>query len=182
MRNSLIHPWTRLFCYRILLTLGMGFGLAPWLWAESTSQTVEVVARIEPHLSLTVTPETGDRIDFGTIYSSQTEARLSEPVRVTLRVFSNLAAPYEVTHQLTTQLTNEAGASLSPDELLIYTQEPLGAERGPADHLAGQPRTLFSSDPRGQSMDQVVSYQLRVPPGQAAGTYRGTLVMTVTAQ
>jgi len=43
-------------------------------------------------------------------------------------------------------------------------------------------QTAFWSDPEGQSMTRSIAYQLRVPPGRSAGTYRGTVLMTVTAQ
>ena len=146
------------------------------------SQSVEVVARIEPRLSLTITPETGEHIDFGTVESSQTEPHLSKPVNITLHVFSNLGKPYEVTQQLAAHLTNETGVILPPDNLLTFPHDTADLVEEHALQPAAQSQTLFSSNPHGQSMDRTVSYQLRVPPGQVAGTYRGTLVMTVTAQ
>lgn len=165
-------------CVRGLLIAGASLSLIPPPWAQGASQTVEVVARIEPELSMTITPETGDRIDLGTTYSAQTEPRLSQPVRVTLRVFSNLGQPYDVTQQLVSPLTSDTGVSLASDDLLVFGDDGSDVQgRG-----AGQPQTLFSSDPLGRSMDRSVSYRLRVPPGQAAGTYRGTLLMSVTAK
>lgn len=50
--------------------------------------------------------------------------------------------------------------------------------------IEDDPHVVFGSDDaeQEQSLDRSVSYQLRVPPGQSAGTYRGTVVMTVTAR
>ncbi|MBI4598332.1 MAG: hypothetical protein HY737_08045 [Candidatus Omnitrophica bacterium] len=171
-RHSLIFPRIRFFAVLIAIT-----ALAPSAGAESVSQTVDVVATIEPELSLTVAPQTGREIDFGTLYSSPTEPRLSDPIRVDVHVFSNLGRPYHVTHQLTRPLTNEAGMSLSPEALRASVNSPADV----MDHLGRQPRTLFVSDARGRSTDQTVSYHLDIPPGQASGRYRGTLVLTVTA-
>lgn len=155
-----------------------GVGSAGPAGAESVSQTFEVVAVIQPELSLSIVPDTGERLDFGTLYSSQTEARLSPPVRVDVRVFSNLGRPYQITQQLVAPLTNEMGLALAPEHLLVAPADPSGAP-GVA---ATQPQVLFSSDPQGHSVHRPLTYQLRVPTGQAAGTYRGTILMTVTAQ
>lgn len=154
-------------------------GATAW---SATSQTVEVVAVIKPELSLTIEPETGPRIDLGTTYSSPVEPRLSRPVRVTVHIFSNLAKPYQVTQHLVQPLTNEEGTSLPPDTLLTHFDAPAPHQASEAVVMAQQPRVLFASDADGLSATQSVSYQLRVPPRQPAGTYRGTLLMTVTAQ
>ena len=66
--------WTGLFGALAILLLAPRFAAA-----ESKSQTVDVVAVIEPELSMTVQPETGSRIDLGTIHSSATESRRSRP-------------------------------------------------------------------------------------------------------
>ena len=181
-RNSQITSRIWLWGVKIFLGFGLLFSPAPALWAKSVSQSVDVVARIEPRLSLTITPETGEHIDFGTVESSQTEPHLSKPVSVALHVFSNLGKPYEVTQQLVVHLTNETGMTLSPDDLLVFPHDTPTSIAGQTYQSAERSKTLFSSDPHGQSMDRTISYQLRVPSGQAAGTYRGTLVMTVTAQ
>lgn len=155
-----------------------------WAWplitptpvAEAASQTVEVVATIEPELSLAIEPETGERIDLGIIHSSPTESRLSQAVNVNVRIWSNLGQPYQVTQQLIEPLTNEHGTTVPPGHLLLNPyQEGLGL---PAD----RPQVILSSDPSGRSSNTSVSYQLRVPSRQPAGTYRGTILMTVTAQ
>ncbi|MBI3323756.1 MAG: hypothetical protein HYZ92_00560 [Candidatus Omnitrophica bacterium] len=151
-------------------------------WARSASQSVEVVARIEPELSLSIEPDTGERIDFGTIHSSPTESRLSHPVDVTVRVNSNLGHSYEVTQQLQEPLVSEEGAQLPPSQLLAGLR---GASDSPAAALQAvgeEPETLIRSDPAGSPAAWSVSYQLQVPPDQPAGTYRGTVLMTVTAQ
>ncbi len=144
--------------------------------AESKSQTVDVVAVIEPELSMTVEPETGKRIDLGTIHSSSTESRRSRPVGVSIHVDSNMGRPYQVTQELVQPMTNESGLSLPPRQLLV---DPSGGTNGqPVDQAA----VVMSSDAIGQSATRSVAYQLDVPPGQAAGTYRGSILMTVTAQ
>ncbi|HEX9779766.1 MAG TPA: hypothetical protein VGB20_00970 [bacterium] len=144
--------------------------------SEGASQTVDVVAVIEPELGLTVEPDTGSEIDFGTIASSPSDARWSDPVGVTFSVFSNLGSPYHVTQHLVAPMTNARGTRLSPGQLQVT---PVAASAGvPAD----EPHVVFVSDAMGKSAREAVSYRLRVPPGQDAGTYRGTILMTVTAR
>lgn len=150
--------------------------------AESASQTFDVVAVIEPELSLSIAPETGTRLDFGTLYSSEAETRLSPPFRVAVHVFSNLGRPYQITQQLLAPLTNEAGAALPPEHLLVVDAGTPQGMSAPSGFSAGQPHVVFSSDLQGHSTDRALTYQLRVPPRQAAGTYRGTILTTVTAQ
>lgn len=177
--HSLIHLRIRRFVWNSVIGVWAfaGFGIAS-LSAETISRTVDVVATIEPEFSLSIEPATGSQIDFGILYSSPTESRVSHPIDVTVRVFSNLGRPYQVSHQLLAPITADTGASLSPEDLLF---RPEGASQ--SRPLQGaQAQTVFTSDPRGRSATQSVSYQLRVPPHQAAGNYRGTLMMTVTAQ
>ena len=174
-RAGLIHAWIRLCCSLSLIGSAAWWLTAAPQEAEAASQTVEVVAVIEPELSLTIEPETGERVDLGVILSSPTESRLSRPVNVNIRVWSNLGRPYHVTQQLIEPLTNERGATVPPGHFLLRAS-PEGQGLA-ADHS----QVIFSSDPLGKSSDTPVSYQLRVPPSQPAGTYRGTVVMTVTA-
>jgi len=149
--------------------------------AKSASQTVEVIARIEPELSLSIEPETGSRIDFGTIYSSSAETRRSEPVQVTVRVGSNLGRSYQVTQQLRDPLMNDDGAALPPGRLLAGLEADAGGSL-PMAAVKDDPDVLITSDPSGSPAAWSVAYQLLVPPDQPAGTYRGTVLMSVTAQ
>lgn len=149
--------------------------------AESASQSIDVVATIRPELSLTVEPETGSRIELGTIDSSPTESRRSRPVHVAVRVFSNLGRPYQVTQQLRTPLANQDGQQLAPEQLLV-SQSDGSPEAGAPRGLAGAPQVVFASDAKGRSADRSLTYQLQVPPDTAAGDYQGTILMTVTAQ
>lgn len=170
MRTSLIPSRIRFFVSGLAIAL-LACATAQ---AERVSQTVDVTCRIEPRLSLTISPATGERIDFGTIYSSPTDSTLSGAVPVDLHIFSNLGKPYQVTQSFRAPMTSEEGRMLAPETLLVT------GEAGTQD--ASGEKTIFSSDPRGLSADPTVSYQLRVPPAQPQGSYRGTLVMTVTAQ
>ncbi len=175
-RAGLIHARIRHVCCVSLATLVAWLMAASSQGAEAASQTVEVVAVIEPELSLAIEPETGERIDLGVIASSPTESRVSRPVNVHVRIQSNLGQPYQVTQQLIEPLTNEQGTTVPAGHLLLNaSQEGLG-------RAADRPQAILSSDPLGRSSNTSVSYQLRVPPRQPAGTYRGTILMTVTAQ
>ena len=169
-RTSLIPSRIRCFVGSLLAIMNV----CPLAWAQRVSQTVEVTCRIEPRLQLTINPSTGERIDFGTIYSSETEPTLSKTVPVNLHIFSNLGKPYQVTQEFRSVMTNELGQSLAPEALTVTGE----AGTQSAANIA----TIFSSDPKGQSADPTLSYQLRVPPAQAQGNYRGMLVVTVTAQ
>ena len=166
--------------------LVIGLGLINFAWwefnppllAEQISKSVEVVAVILPKLTLFVEPETGERVDFGTLYSGPHESELSSPVRVSVRVISNLGSPYEVTQHLVIPLANEAGQPLPLDAMKMsaLSSQPVTTS------LSAAPQRLFVSDAQGRSQTEMVSYQLLVPPNQPAGTYRGTLLVTVTAQ
>ena len=181
LRLSLVRPRIRLVCLGQMLVAALCLLPTP-ASASSATQSVEVVARIEPELSLSIEPETGSRIDFGTVRSSATEARLSEPVHVNVRVDSNLGRSYQVTQHLRDPLVNEDGVRLPPGQLLAgLQQEPAGLSAA-LDGLTEQPQVLITSDASGTPAAWSVSYQLRVPPDQPAGTYQGTVVMTVTAQ
>lgn len=153
--------------------------MMPQAAGEQASTRIQVVAVIKPELSLTVEPETGDRLDLGTIYSSSTEERASQPVKVKVGVFSNLGHPYQVTQELVEPLTNEDGSQLPPGYLIVNQPDALGGDSGFVD--AQQTQVVLASDARGRSEKRSVAYQLRVPPSQDAGTYRGTIVFTVTA-
>jgi len=143
--------------------------------AEGLTQTVQVVAVIEPELSLTIEPETGSKIDFGTIRSASYEERLSDLVRVNVRIDSNLGHPYQVTQHLIQPMANVEGISLPSGHLMSEAFEGMSA-------VTTEPTTLLVSDSFGRSSAKSIAYQLRVPPSQSAGTYRGTLMMTVIAQ
>lgn len=171
----------------IVLTVVVLLGAASSqpLAAESVHQSFEVVAVIEPELSLTVEPQTGERLDLGLIYSSPSVTRFSKTVQVKVRVFSNLGRPYQVTHQLLQPLMNQEGETLPPEDLLfseLNEIQPTGPSPVGTGMIAQAPQTVLWSDPEGQSVTRSVAYQLRVPPGRSAGTYRGTVLMTVTAQ
>ena len=165
LRMSLIPSRIRFFVGLIICLISVP-GLAQ---AERTSQSIEVTCRIEPQLALTISPATGERIDFGVLPSFPTEAALSDIVPVQLHIFSNLGKPYQVTQEFRAPLTNETG-----DVLPVDSFQRVGA--------GTESSTVFQSDSKGLSADPTVSYRLRIPPGQAGGTYRGTLVMTVIAQ
>ena len=144
--------------------------------ADQTSRTIDVVAVIEPELSLTVRPETGERLDLGVIPSSLTETRPSRAVGLQVQVSSNLGAPYEVTHQLVELLTSAEGAVLPPGSLRVSDGDVL------QNRAVEDSPVLLVSDAQGRSSTHDFSYHLDVPPGQAAGAYRGTLVFSVTAR
>ena len=133
---------------------------------------------IRPELSLEVHSETGQDINLGTVTSAEDEPRMSRPVRVSVKVWSNLGTPYRVTQRVDAPLTNEEGKILATKNLL-YT-DPLVEGEGERD-VESSPE-IFVSDSKGLSENRTVIYKLRVPPGQAAGTYETMLIMAVTAQ
>lgn len=177
MFSTTINPYFNRFQLKAFAVLLLGLIIFPAanISAEGLTQTVQVVAIIEPELSLTVTPEIGSRLDFGTIHSSITEERLSDSLKLNVRVDSNLGYPYHVTQQLIQPIQSAEGNAL-PSGHLIATA---------LDHtlpVSTEPTTLLTSDSFGRSSSQTIAYHLRVPPKQSAGTYRGTLMMTVTVQ
>ena len=155
--------------------------LAPRAAAEQTSRAIDVVAVIEPELSMTVQPDTGTRIDLGTIYSSTTDVRYSRPVGVQVHVSSNLGQPYEVTQEWLQPMVSADGAALPSGSLRVSDEHPSSGELLQGRSVDESPN-LFVSGPDGRSQDWTATYQLQVPPGQQAGTYQGTLLMTVTAR
>ncbi len=164
----------------LLWMMAMGLASPSTHAAEQLSESVDVVAYIKPQLSLTIEPETGGEINFGTVFSAEDAHRLSDPVGVNVSVSSNLGKPYEVTQRLSKRMVNQDGIGLPTGGLLV---RPNGARPGlhselPADDL----QTVFVSDPAGQPDTGKVFYQLLVPPKQAAGLYRGTITMTVTSR
>ena len=174
-QQRLIPRWVRR-CLCGALVVGLAGWLSSWAWAE-TSQSVEVTAVIEPRLSLTVEPATGERLDLGTIDSSPTETSFSRQVPLMVRVASNLYRSHAVTHHLAEPLTSEAGISLDPEQLRYH----LGQRLATSGILTDEPQVAFFSDPQLGVDERSISYQLRVPPAQPAGRYRGTLLLTVTA-
>jgi hypothetical protein len=142
--------------------------------AETLTQTVQVSAVIEPEMTLSIEPATGSSLDLGTIRGSVTQARLSDPVNVVVRISTNMNQPYRVTQALAAPLANEEGDTLPPESLHFVT----GAVEG--DVTSGS-QTVFSST-QGSSAEHVVTYQLEVPADQPGGTYHGAFMMTVVPE
>lgn len=143
------------------------------------SQSVEVVAFIEPEISLSVRPATGERIDFGRVPSGDSGMRYSRPVDVEVEVFSNLGRPYDVTQHLRRPMSNRDGARIPEGHLIVGPAQQQVSPETFVGKSADQLQVIMQSD---HSDRQTVSYQLRVPPRQSPGRYAGTVVMTVTAR
>jgi hypothetical protein len=179
--GPILNAWIGRFLFIGIAATAFAYTHISPLYAEATSKTIEVVAVVKPRLSLDIEPETGTRIDFGTITSSATEEEVSEPVRVNIRVSSNMGSPYEVTSQLIFPLTNEEGIQIPAEALIVLPQENNTASSSVSES-SSKPSRILVYQTNASSSNHTFSYQLKIPPKQAAGTYRGTLLMTLTAQ
>ena len=158
--------------------------IAPPLFAESDSKTVQVTATILPRLELTVTPETGETIAFGAVTQPAPGGEDSRSVRVAVNVFSNLDRPYHVTQLVRRPLANREGSAISDPQFLVSAHD---AGRGraspvrPTAMIPGRATTLYTSDERGKSDAFKADYTLTVTPETPAGDFATEIVYTVTS-
>jgi len=131
-------------------------------------------------VTLTVTPVQGGaslEVDFGTARSlgPEGEAESDTVIRqVKLNVSSNSARPYQVFQRVN-------GPWLSPDgkeipmsavQFSISETRTNGANRfpSPAPMSLGE-QEIFLSDPAGTAEELLITYKVKVPKGQLAGSY-----------
>ncbi len=175
---ALITTSSRTRVYRIIIAAAAVFMLGPSaLSASSTTKTFPVSVTIKPELSLEVNLETGSTMDFGTVLSSNTEPRLSKSIRMDIRVFSNMGSVYEVTHQWVNPLANDSGAQLQDALYFGPSTDAVSTEQ-----TVSLSPVVISSNSRGESLTESVYYQLNVPASQSAGSYEGTLLLTIVPQ
>lgn len=167
----------------------LGLGLASFIGAspsfgESDSKVVRVSATILPRLELSVTPETGDSIEFGRLQQPALGDTRSRLIRVSVNVFSNLGHPYQVTQLVQRPMTNREGQTIPDEQFRVTT---LGSARGSLGAIDATPITpgastmLYTSDDRGKSDAFSAEYTLNVTPQTPAGTFDTEVVYTVTS-
>ena len=150
--------------------------------AESDSKTIRVSATILPRLELSVTPETGQVLAFGTIEQPAFGRTIDRAVRVNVHTFSNLGRPYHITQLVRHLLTNDEGTTIPAEQFQVLTP---GASLGTlgAPHLTPMapdvPTTLYISNGRGKSDAFLADYTLTVTPTTPAGQFQTEIVYTV---
>jgi len=146
------------------------------IFAESESQTVQVSATILPRLELSITPETGAEIAFGSLEQPASGRISARSVKVAVNVFSNMDRPYHVTQMIRRPLTNPSGSVIPDAQFQVLTPD---AQRHAL--VPGSPTTLYTSDARGKSNNFLADYSLTVTPETPAGTFGTEIVYTVTS-
>ncbi len=131
-------------------------------------------------LSMTVAPSAGQALalNFAHLVPGQT----SPAQTLTVAIQSNIGQPYEVVQELARQLISDDGRQLPADALRFAgTGALVGVLAAP--QLTSVPvgrSVVYRSDALGSQTSFSVAYQVQIPPDAAAGTYRSSLLYTVT--
>lgn len=141
-------------------------------------------------VTLTVTPAQGGaslEVDFGTARSlgPSGELETDEVVRqVRLDVSSDSGRPYRVYQRVNGPWTGPAGEEIPPSAIrFLISDVRTGINRFPsASPLAVGEQELFVSDQSGSAESLVITYVVKLPPGQRAGNYRTTVSYRVVGQ
>ncbi len=142
-------------------------------------------------VTLQVTPVQGGaalEVDFGTTRSLGPEGQEeTETVirQVRLSITSSSGHVYQVFQRVNGPWVGPDGKTIPLEsvEFLLAETKTSGTNRfpSPAPMSMGD-QEIFLSDPTGTSEDLLITYTVKLPPGQRAGRYRTTLSYRVMAQ
>ena len=176
-----VPPDQRAGVYRGTLLLALE-GAAVIDNSEAVTMQVPIELEVLPILSLALTSELGDRLDL--MFSNLRGGETSPPQTIQFQVASNTGKSYGVFQELSRVLVSDEGHQL-PEESFFWTGG--GQVKGGGALQVLQERAvplgknlIYRSDPVGTPARFSVSYTVRIPQYTPAGTYKTTLLFTVT--
>ena len=155
--------------------------LALWLWSAPAWAEV----------ALQVTPVQGGaslEVDFGTARSLGSEGEeesdtVIRQVRLTIR--SDSSRPYQVFQRVNGPWIGPDGKEIPMSAVQFFLSETRsnGSNQFPGSTpLAVGDQEIFLSDSSGTAEEFLVTYIVKLPPGQRAGSYRTTVSYRVVGQ
>ncbi|OIO37318.1 MAG: hypothetical protein AUJ72_04770 [Candidatus Omnitrophica bacterium CG1_02_46_14] len=143
-------------------------------------QLINVPAKVEmnPVFYLDIdTPET-TKVSFGTFKTNEE----SRQKKVNLTVHSNLGLPYQVTQIASSNLVNEQGDTVSPENFTCFGSD---AQTGKLANLSPLPVkegevVVFTSDDKGNPEKFILNYELKMPRSQKPGSYNANVRYSIT--
>ena len=143
----------------------------------TTSQAV-----IQSVLEMSVSEIKGKELRFGNVTPSDQAETLIGPQTIEIKVNSNSGEQYQVTQNISNNLTNANGAEISLQHL-TFTSRASGAGGTGVDSPAPASKdsqTVYVSDNNGLSAVLAVEYLLHVPAKQQPGDYSTSITYTVS--
>ena len=149
--------------------------------AESLTFQCPIEVEVLPVLSLSMQPAAGGALEL--TFTGLTPGQTSPPQALLIEVKTNTRRAYEVSQELAHRLVSDEGHQL-PEEAFIC--ETTGAARGQfrMAHSTRVPvgkSSLYQSDERGAPTKFSLSCYVKISPDTTAGTYRSSLLFTVTS-
>jgi hypothetical protein len=142
---------------------------------------VPIELEVLPVLSLSVEPEAGASLSLHFARLAPGQASDAHTLRVEVR--SNVGQAYEVYQELAHQLISDDGRQLPLDTLLCSTSGDASGRLMMAQDTpvpVGK-SSLYQSDEAGRPSEFAIRCRVQIPPDAAAGVYRSSLLVTVTA-
>ena len=149
-------------------------------WAESKSLSYTMSVTIPPIFELRVSGLEDGVLDFGPFDRDPLQPAQAASEEVTIRAITNMGQPYQILHKIAAPLTNEKGEAISPEDLTVNAQNrDTGGKAANNGHVSTAASALFTSNAQGKSDTVKASYQLKVRPEQASGTYQTQIVYSI---
>ncbi len=141
-----------------------------------------IEVEVLPVLSLSMQPAAGGRLEL--TFTGLTPGHTSPPQTLLVEVKTNTRRPYEVLQELAHRLVSDEGQQL-PEEAFVCqaTDGPGRGQLGMAQSTrvpVGR-SSLYQSDEVGAPGTFSLSCHVKISPDASAGTYRSSLLFTVTS-
>ena len=141
--------------------------------------TLDFLVNIEPTFELTVSPETGGRIEFRDLKAEQ-QPQVNE---VVVEVATNLGKPYQLSQKVENLLTSKEGKTISQENFVFYEEKI--TEGGVLKQPSRVPvevgeTTLFVSDEKGSTAKFKIIYELTIPRDLTAGNYSSQITYSIS--
>ncbi len=162
-----------------------------WIpWAFAGALAVFPAGPVWAEVTLQVTPVQGGaslEVDFGTARSLGAEGEEESDTvirQVRLNVTSNSGRPYQVFQRVNGPWTGPDGKEVPMSAVRFFISETRGGtNRFPSSApLDLGEQEIFLSDPSGPADELLLTYTVKLPVGQRAGSYRTTVSYRVVAQ
>ena len=148
-----------------------------------------VIGRGQDEITLEVNlVDGGSSIDFGRLRNLGTDGNpvnenAIRRVRLIIKPALGNVKPYIVTQILDTELSNQAGSSVSSGSMTYRVEEESGTgtvrvpEQTP---LTAGEQEIYQSNPEGGNAQLLLTYDLTTSQEQQAGSYRGSITYRVS--
>lgn len=140
---------------------------------------MDVEIEIRPTFRITIiSSKESHRLDLGRITKDRSQITDS----LTVKIESNIGAPYSIIQQMTEPLTSQEGISMKDNALTFFA---VGAQKGSLKSgntptpLPESPAPIYTSGSYGQSDQFQIQYILKPEATQREGTYVGNIIFKV---